>query len=219
MSRVRLANAFPVPFPVPTVGSDDVGTGTDYPVGFSLADFVKMYWRVRRWKITANLTTPEGYTYPPLSGVAYLLAGHSTYQLPATEPPADEHGLIAPPCATGHDDLFPDASGAPRATCGFFFEPLDAPRAVRCGNLWYPSLLFYAFGFGASGATSTDYGDGHFDLTVLGTAVPTGGPHGVGGTVRIEPDRYWPYVGADGTAVYDQGSGDALQDPLAASYP
>lgn len=215
MSRIRLANAFPLPFAVPVVTSADVGWNTLYPVGLTLDQVIEAYWRVRRWKVTEAVTLDE---------VGYVYAGTSTYGStpgggPPAPVPATERDLIAPPVSTETDTL--GASGSPQFSFWLFLNDEVggwlAP-AVQTGGLWYPAAFF---GTPDYGTTSGHAPSGAIQMTLLGQPVGCGveGSNPIGGSVVIEPAEYWPYTGADGTAIYDTTSGAALQNPVGAAYP
>lgn len=228
MARVRLANASPLPFKCPVVTSAKVGWNTLYPVGLTREQVVEAYWRVRRWKVTASVTS-SGPDHTPAAGYGtdYVYAGTTSYGS-QRQVPSDERGLIAPPCSTA-TSILPENGSTQFSFWLFLNDNVGgwiAP-AVQTGGLWYPAALFNTQDYGTidgSGPSST------IQMTLLGAPVACGAyqspddddgnPTYLSGTVVIEPAEYWPYSGSDG-AIYDTQSGAVLpgMNPLTASYP
>ncbi len=242
MSRVRLDDAFPLPFACPLATRSAVRSNTLYPVGLTRDQVVEAYWRVRRWKITVNVVASDpdlrskGLLITGLRGTGYADVGYtlpygSNFYPPA---PTSERGLIAPPCSTIANVSLEGGDNGSNTFNLFIRQPRRgwiAP-AVRCHGLWYPALSFGSTIYGSIYAPDPDAVNGGVNATILGVSIASGyTPQQVNngdgsmetvtfaGTLVIEPDKYWEYRGADGAALYDRDTGAQLLDPLSAAYP
>ena len=205
MSRVRLANAFPLPFTVPVVTSGDVGLNTLFPVGFSRADIIRFWWRVRTWKFTGLVfqASDSPYDTPTQTQTA-----DATLENADASACADEKALIAAAgFAARVEGTAPIEENAVTIS---LFQGLSGHKCVQTGGMFYPELI------GGDGGGSDPVNEG-YGFTFLGVAYGAPGTHPERRSLDIL--GYWPYAGADGTAIYDAASGAQLLDPFAAAYP
>lgn len=212
----------PVPayFPRPIVALRseppvEIGDGTDYPLVLELPDAIEWYWRVREWTLDVNVlcldNSETAVGTRVLVNHAYEDLGPALYEAPTTE-----RGL---PLARGTH------ANAVVADCGFFLRmwgALDADiyrqQFVERDGLWYPALAF-SIGFENShttfAETSTRSG---ITLTVNEVEVPLyladllEAPQNFSGTITLNPTKWWEYRREGGSPVWDEDTGEKLQD-------
>lgn len=210
-------NGFPAPFNA--TAAVDV-----YNTQVTLADCLKWYWRVKEWKVTADLLV----TGP--GGTAFIVSGQTATVVlgPATELDMIQqgnhwlHNAMASggtnPAGATHAALLLFGNGAVSPEPAIKF---DAPNhfpwlevnaivgTIIDGYVQFDSIQANVSPPDGSitaivdGYAVTLYYQSHLDP---GTTL-------TGSSLVFTPVSYWPYAAADGTPIYDSATGAELQDP------
>ncbi len=242
MSRFRLANAFPLPFPI--LSEEEVDTFPTYTyaieVGTYLPALLNYYWKVRGWKMDIDLraswTTIDGGT--ETANWKETVSGTRHNGLP------DEINLLNP--QYGQDCLiFTYTQSTPGNRGGYLQHQITAyvlaysDQSDRGPLVWSQDLdgepqyfmiaNVQASFDGTGGSATLEPGEpGNFTVQMRFNSVANNG-HIVPsedsfysefyGSIVFTPELYYEYRGADGQPIYDAATGAALIDPLTAPVP
>lgn len=203
----------------------NAGSGPNYPLGISIQDLAKWWYRVKNWSVTSTWTATTGGVTSTF-GYAIGPSGRNAIR---------ELDLIGPTTLPQHNfgfassgngqvnlslfDTFPSvAPSYAYANAGIYNPFLSCNETSIQPNVFSPdnsiSFSFNPDDFGLVPPT------GSFTAVVDGNnvtcyyLVSTVPPDSFSvGTLIFTPIEYWPYAAADGSPIYNTVTGAQLQDP------
>lgn len=196
-------------FPVVSPWSICIPSGTpdsNRPIGVSLTDAMRYYWRVKAWKIDFDLAITED---PPVFPQAIAIGSASASR-------TTNSGVLVTDEATmvcGTNRTLISFSGDSYSGSATLFLTTSTPLITNSG-LYYPRMGFQIT-VGDVGISTLDSGFmSAIAADIDGVPVVTyysGGTGGVpSGTISVYPIEYWPHDPGDGP-IWDASTGALLR--------